>query len=83
MPFSFPSSPSIGDQSTQNGFTYSWTGSVWQRVATPGAINAANISDSTTTGRALITTASASAARTTISAAAADLVFNPFLLAGM
>lgn len=35
MPFSFPSSPAIGEQSTQNGRTYEWTGSAWQLVAVP------------------------------------------------
>ena len=33
MPFSFPSSPSVGQQSTQNGRTYSWSGSAWELVA--------------------------------------------------
>jgi hypothetical protein len=36
MPFSFPSNPSIGQQSTQNGRVYSWTGSAWELVATSG-----------------------------------------------
>jgi len=30
MPFSFPSSPTIGQQSTQNGRSYTWSGSVWE-----------------------------------------------------
>lgn len=45
MALSFPSSPSIGQQSTQNGIVYSWTGTVWQKTATPGTINSVNISD--------------------------------------
>jgi len=37
MPFSFPGSPTVGQQSTQNGRVYSWTGRVW-RLASAGAI---------------------------------------------
>ena len=36
MPFSFPSSPSVSQQSTQNGRTYSWSGSAWELVAASG-----------------------------------------------
>jgi hypothetical protein len=36
MPFSFPSSPSVGQQSTQNGRTYSWSGAAWELVAASG-----------------------------------------------
>lgn len=36
MPFSFPSSPTVGQQSTQNGRTYSWSGSAWELVAATG-----------------------------------------------
>jgi hypothetical protein len=41
MPFSFPSSPTNGQQSTQNGRVYQWTGSAWELV--PGTITAADI----------------------------------------
>jgi hypothetical protein len=48
MPFSFPSSPTNGQQSTQNGRVYSWTGSAWELVAaesiTPADIGAAAVS---------------------------------------
>lgn len=37
MPFSFPASPTVGQQSTQNGRVYSWTGRVW-RLVSAGAI---------------------------------------------
>jgi hypothetical protein len=37
MPFSFPSSPSVGQQSVQNGRTYSWSGSAWELVAASAA----------------------------------------------
>jgi len=37
MPFSFPSSPSVGQQSVQNGRTYSWTGAAWELVAASGS----------------------------------------------
>jgi hypothetical protein len=36
MPLSFPSSPTVGQQSTQNGRTYSWTGYAWELVAAAG-----------------------------------------------
>ena len=36
MPLSFPSSPTTGQQSTQNGRTYSWTGYAWELVASSG-----------------------------------------------
>ena len=36
MPFSFPASPTTGQQSTQNGRTYSWSGSAWELVAASG-----------------------------------------------
>ena len=30
MPFSFPSNPTLNQQSTQNGRVYSWSGSAWE-----------------------------------------------------
>ena len=33
MPFSFPESPTTGQQSTQNGRLYEWTGYAWELVA--------------------------------------------------
>ena len=36
MPFSFPASPSVNQQSTQNGRTYSWSGSAWELAAASG-----------------------------------------------
>ena len=33
MPFSFPSNPTVGQQSTQNGRAYQWSGSAWELVA--------------------------------------------------
>jgi len=36
MPFSFPSSPSVGQQSQQNGRTFSWNGHAWELVAASG-----------------------------------------------
>ena len=47
MPFSFPSSPTVGDQSTQNGRLYQWTGTAWELVATPAAIDGAAITTGT------------------------------------
>jgi len=37
MPFSFPSSPTNGQQSTQNGRVYQWTGSAWELVPVPSS----------------------------------------------
>ena len=37
MPFSFPSSPTVGQQSVQNGRTFSWTGYAWELVAASGS----------------------------------------------
>jgi hypothetical protein len=36
MPLSFPASPTVGQQSTQNGRVYSWTGYAWELVAAAG-----------------------------------------------
>jgi hypothetical protein len=36
MPLSFPSSPSVGATSQQNGRTFSWTGYAWELVAASG-----------------------------------------------
>ena len=49
MPFSFPSSPTNGQQSTQNGRVYSWnsTVSAWELVATPSGIDGAAITTGT------------------------------------
>ena len=30
MPFSFPSNPTLNQQSTQNGRVYKWSGSAWE-----------------------------------------------------
>jgi len=47
MPFSFPASPAVNDQSTQNGRTYSWSGYAWEIVATPAALPASVITSGT------------------------------------
>ena len=57
MPFSFPSSPSVGQQSTQNGRTYSYAGNnVWELVASSGGsgsiVTAASVSAFPATGSA-------------------------------
>ncbi len=36
MPFSFPSSPTVGQTSTQNDRAYLWTGHAWELVAASG-----------------------------------------------
>ena len=55
MPFSFPSSPSVGQQSQQNGRTYSWSGYAWELVAASGGgglVTAASVSAFPATGSA-------------------------------
>ena len=47
MPFSFPSSPSIGDKSTKNSREYEWSGYAWEIVATPASLNASVITAGT------------------------------------
>ena len=32
MPFNFPSSPTVGQESVQNGRNYKWTGSAWEII---------------------------------------------------
>lgn len=39
MPLSFPSSPSVGQQSTQNGRIYRWTGSAWELAAAADSVS--------------------------------------------
>ena len=45
MPFSFPSSPTLNQQSTQNGRVYQWNGYAWDLVG-----NVANHASSHTLG---------------------------------
>ncbi|NBW20147.1 MAG: hypothetical protein EBR82_70480 [Caulobacteraceae bacterium] len=47
MPFSFASNPSVNDESTQNGRTYSWSGYAWEIVATPASLPASVITSGT------------------------------------
>jgi hypothetical protein len=51
MPFSFPSSPTVGQQSTQNGRVYSWTGSAWEIVPIPTSVDAGNLTGTVATAR--------------------------------
>jgi hypothetical protein len=48
MPFSFPSSPSVGQQSTQNGRAYSWSGYAWELVAPSGGLSWSSVPASAT-----------------------------------
>ena len=66
MPFSFPASPTVGQQSTQNGRLYQWTGSAWELASVPDTIASTNISDATAAGRAILTAADAAAQRTSL-----------------
>jgi hypothetical protein len=67
MPFSFPSSPTVGQQSTQNSRVYSWTGSAWELVSTPGSLDASAIATGTFAEARLPNL----------------VILHPFLLAGM
>lgn len=58
MPLSFPSSPTVGQQSTQNGRVYAWSGTAWEFY---GSVNA-HASNHATGGTDAITPASIGAA---------------------
>jgi hypothetical protein len=51
MPFSFPSSPTVGQQSTQNGRVYQWTGSAWEIVPIPTTVDAGNLTGTVAVAR--------------------------------
>lgn len=51
MPFSFPSSPTVGQISIQNGRSYSWSGYSWQLVGTVSATVASSTSGFPATGQ--------------------------------
>lgn len=38
MPLSFPSSPSVGQSSTQNGRVYTWSGYAWQFASSASGV---------------------------------------------
>ena len=53
MPFSFPSNPTLNQQSTQNGRVYLWSGSAWElapSVATHKSTHSTGGSDSLSPG---------------------------------
>lgn len=47
MPFSFPNNPSVGQQSTQNGRTYQWSGYAWEIAASGVSLDASQITSGT------------------------------------
>jgi hypothetical protein len=51
MPFSFPASPTVGQQSTQNSRVYQWTGSAWELVASATTFDAGNLTGTVATAR--------------------------------
>jgi hypothetical protein len=62
MPFSFPSSPSVGQKSTQNGREYVWTGKAWQLVfAVPVATDDARLTNAREWTASTVTQADAEA----------------------
>jgi len=53
MALSFPASPSVGQTSTQNGRTYSWTGYAWELVAASSGLSWSSVpASATATGTA-------------------------------
>jgi hypothetical protein len=76
---SFPSSPTVGQQHTEGGRLYEWTGSVWNLVATVtghASQHAANGSDPLTLTSSQISDFS------TAVASASPAPIHPFLLMG-
>lgn len=47
MALSFPNNPSVGQQSTQNGRTYQWSGYAWEIVASGVSLDASQITSGT------------------------------------
>lgn len=76
---SFPASPSVGQQATEGGRLYQWTGTVWDLVATVtghASQHAANGSDPLT-----LTSAQIGDFATAVEAASPAPI-HPFLLMG-
>lgn len=79
MPLNFPSSPSVGQQSVQNGRTYSWDGYAWTLVAnvsTHASTHASGGSDAVSLAASQITSGTIAEARLP------QIVVHPFLLMG-
>lgn len=73
MPLSFPSSPSVGQQSTQNGRVYQWSGTAWELIT----LNTVTVSSSAPSGGSngdvwFQTSGSGQVTPTTLSASAND-----------
>lgn len=76
---SFPTSPSVGQQATEGGRLYEWTGSVWNLVATVtghASQHAANGSDPLTLTAAQVIDFAAAVA------VSSPAPIHPFLLMG-
>jgi hypothetical protein len=43
MPLSFPASPTVGQTSTQNGRTYTWSGYAWKLAASSGGSGSVDV----------------------------------------
>lgn len=61
MPFAFPSSPTVGQQSTQNGRIYQWNGSAWTLVADSATAPFVPLAGGTMTGALAVSAGTASA----------------------
>ena len=72
MPFSFPASPTVGQQSTQNGRVYQWTGAAWEIVPIPTSVDAGNLTGTVADARLSANVRQSS-----------DNLVHPFLLAGL
>lgn len=67
MPFSFPSSPTVGQTSTQNGREYTWSGYAWElsgtNISPHGSTHASGGSDSLSLAASQITSGTIATAR--------------------
>lgn len=82
MSFSFPSTPSVNDTSTQNGRTYQWDGYVWNLVGNV----AGHASTHTSSGADPLTLTSSQISNFNSSVSGllpSNTIFHPFLLGGM
>lgn len=82
MPFSFPSNPSLNQQSSQNGRLYQWDGYAWNLVG--NVAGHASTHTSSGTDPITISTSQISNFNTSVSGLIpSDTIFHPFLLGGM
>ena len=81
MPFSFPSNPSLNQQSSQNGRLYQWDGYAWNlvgNIANHASTHAVSGSDPIT-----ISASQISGGTLSESILPNSIIIHPFLLSGM